>query len=125
MGQTTYALLLGCKIPKGADLYNDDGTGVMDKWRGIRGCPKDVVRWPDDTNIIGVVMAAGASGVDDTANLDDFGPLALTGAGPELGAYADAERVARQRWAAYMLWCGERGLSLPIPRVYLVRIEVA
>lgn len=122
MGQTTYALLLGCEIPQGADLYNDD-TGVMDKWRGLPDCPEHVVRWPDDTNIIGVVMAAGASGVDDTANLDDFGPLALTGAGPLLDA--DAERVARQRWAAFTLWCGERGLSLPIPRAYLVRIEVA
>ena len=126
MGQMTYALLLGCEIPEGAELYTDECDGVMDAWRGIPGCPRGVVRWPDDTNLIGVVMAAGQSGVDDTANLDSFGPLALDAHDdPEIDGYAAAEEVAWQRWRAWSQWCSERGLTLPRPRVYLVRIEVA
>lgn len=124
MGQMTYALLLGTEIPEGADLYNGDGTGVMDLWKGRLNCPRHVVRWPEDSNLLGVVMAAGASGVDDTANLDTFDPIAISATERD-ETYMAAHVVALARWRAFAAWCGERGLKLPLPRVYLVRIEVA
>ena len=124
MRQMTHALLLGCEIPEGAELYTDECDGVMDAWRGIPGCPRGVVRWPDDTNLIGVVMAAGQSGVDGVVDLDSFGPLAVTATDRDK-AYVAAHGVALARWYAFAAWCEERGLKLPLPRVYLVRIEVA
>ena len=124
MGQMTYALLLGCEIPEGAELYTDECDGVMDAWRGIPGCPRGVVRWPDDTNLIGVVMAAGASGVDGVADLDGFGPLDIDAIDRDED-YGAAKTLAFQRWCVFGAWCAKRGLKLPLPRVYLVRIEVA
>lgn len=123
MGQYTHALLLGCEISEGAELYyTDDYDGVMDRWRGLPNCPEHVVRWPDDTDLLGVVIAAGASGVDDA---EDLGvPVALD-ALDRTEPYATAMRVAASRWAAFAAWCAEQGVTLPAPRVWLVTMEVA
>ena len=122
MGQYTHALLFGAQVPDLASLYTDDCDGVMDCWRGLPDCPEHVVRWPDDTDLLGVVIAAGASGVDDTEDLG--APVALD-ALDRTEPYATALGVAASRWKAFAAWCAEQGVTLPAARVWLVSLEVA
>lgn len=122
MGQTTHALLLGCEIPEGVEAFTDEGDGLLERYESVAGY--GAIHWPDDTSLIGTVIAAGASGGAEYGGCDLRAPVpidALDATEP----YAAALGVAAARWQAFAAWCAERGVTLPAPRVWLVQLEVA
>jgi len=152
MGQMTYGVLLGCAMPEGVTLYDDEydaqmeKRGLINRWqdacagniaalkekleaRGARGMlwrAKDCYV-PDleyDANLLGFWCAVGASGKEGVPSLEE--PFALSAkAFREHPTYAKAYRKARRRWRRFARWAATQGVALPKPKLHLAMTEVA
>mgnify|MGYP000853175546 CR=1 FL=1 len=152
MGQMTYGVLLGCKMPEGVTLYDDEydtpmeKRGLINRWqdacadniaalkekleaRGARG-----MFWrakgcyvPDleyDSGLLGFWCAVGASGKEGVPFLEEAFALSAK-AFREHAVYGKAYRKARRRWRRFARWAATQGVTLPKARLYLTMTEVA
>ena len=131
MGTTTFAMMLGAKMPElptGKRWYGDSEL-VDGKWKfvpgllGVYDSNGGIEPHTDDGyEIVGFFVAVGASGKRGAPRL--CGPIDLNQF--EMDArYADACKRARAAWETFAAFCAEHDVMLPEPRMYLVQTDVA
>lgn len=131
LSKTTFALMLGAKMPElptGKRWYGDSDL-VDGKWRYVPGLLEvydsrsGIEPHTDDSyEIVGFFVAVGASGKRGAPRLS--GPLDI--ALIEMDArYADACKRARAAWEMFAAFCADHNVMLPEPRMYLVQTDVA
>lgn len=131
MGQMTFALMLGCPLPKepkgktwwgdseevnGEWVYKD---GILEAHKAGRGPEPET---DEEGKIVGFYIAAGASGKDGCAPLE--GPIDLANI-ETVKTYAKPIKKARAAWVKFAAFCAEQGAPLTEPRFWLVETEVA
>ena len=131
MGQQTFAIILGAKMPKaprGKRWWGDSKKvgeeyvyqdGILDLWDAkstVRVCTDDAAK------VIGFSVAVGASGEDGAADLE--GPIALASFAEDR-RYKGARTKARKTWDRFAALCLSEGVTMPEPAFWLVEIEVA
>jgi hypothetical protein len=126
MGQMVSAVVLGVPL-KGklaAVLYNDEGNGLLDgdDLEGVGRLDTD-----EDGQVIGIALALSGGG-DDGDRL--FGkPFKLSAVAKE---FRSEMKDAKQRWAffkkalaAKLKETKAKGVTLPVPELYLMQVERA
>ena len=131
MGQMTFAVMLGCPMPKAPDgkaWYGDSEEvagewvwkdGIFDIYKAGRG-PEP--KTEESNAIVGLFIAVGASGEDGCAPLE--GPIDLASV-ETVKAFAKPLKRARAAWVKFSAFCAGQGAPLTDPRFYLVEVEVA
>lgn len=131
MGQMTFAILLGCKMPKaprGKTWWGDSKKvgeeyvyqdGILDRWEKKSTAR---ARTDENANVIGFSVAVGASGEEGVPCLE--GPIALASFADDR-RYKGARTKARKTWDRFAALCLSEGVTMPEPTFWLVEIEVA
>lgn len=131
MGQTTFAVMLGCEMPEapeGKTWYGDSHEvkgkyvyqkGLFDLYKPGRSMKPET---DDGGGIVGFFIAVGASGADGCADLE--GPIDLASI-EAVKEYANPIKKAREAWVKFAAFCAEQGAPLTDPRFWLVETEVA
>jgi hypothetical protein len=132
MGQMTFALMLGCKMPKeprgkrwwgdseqvnGEWVYQD---GLLEMYKPPRG--KREPKTDENNEVLGIYVAVGASGADGCPDLE--GPINVADVMSHK-RYAKSIQKAWDSWRPFAAFCKEQGVTLPDPHVWLVEVEVA
>ena len=131
MGQMTFAIILGAKMPKapkGKRWWGDSKKvgeeyvyqdGILDLWEAKS---KTRARTDENANVIGFSVAVGASGEDGAPYLE--GPIDLAMFTTNR-LYLSAKKKARKTWDRFAAFCLSEGVTMPEPAFWLVEFEVA
>lgn len=131
MGQQTFAIILGAKMPKaprgkrwwgdykkvGEEYVYQDG--ILDLWDEKNTTR---ARTDEDCKVIGFPVAMGKAAEDGAADLE--GPIALASFAEDR-RYKGARTKARKTWDRFAALCLSEGVAMPEPAFWLVEIEVA
>ena len=133
MGQMTYAVMYGCRLPEapeGTTWWGGDSVEIEGKWVYDDGLLESFEPEPggqtpntdEESNVVGFFVAAGASGRKGVPDLE--GPIDLSNfAGDE--RYGAAIEGARTSWGFFAAFCSQQGVALGEPHLWLVEAEVA
>ena len=131
MGQQTFAIILGAKMPKaprGKRWWGDSKKvgeeyvyqdGILDLWDAKSTVR---VRTDEDCKVIGFPVAMGKDAEDSAADLE--GPIDLAMFATNR-LYLSAKKKARKTWDRFVAPCLSEGATMPEPAFWLVEIEVA
>lgn len=128
MGQYKMAVFLGVRaddVP--SPLRDDDDAGLLDRYDALHPRSRDTyLPWhtivetvEPPAPMVGVCLAIAADDVPG-ARVVEWEPVDLRDL--MCSPVADA---AYRAWGAFVTWCAEQGVELPVARVWLVMMEVA
>ncbi len=126
MGQTVIGLLLGCDIPKGVELYDDEAEdgGLLERYeraltKALAGRRGVTPEWVGDSTLVGFWVLCEHGDEKDCGDIPTGGiPLA----GIER---TRTYKTALSRWKRWAKWAEKHGVKFPEPALYLAETEVA
>jgi hypothetical protein len=130
MGQTVVGVLYGAAVPRGVDLWEDDGDeqGLLEQWQRLgprRGGDARGYRagyaWPPGASrpVVGYWVALNGGNVAGVPRLDDR--CVRVSALRRLPANAKARRA----WRRFARWARSRGVALQRPTLWIAPTGVA
>ncbi len=115
MGQMTYALCYGIQDRK---IKGFDAEVAIEQYYAARA--KCEIHFnAEGTPFIGIFIAAGASGMVGVPDMKAFCLLDVD------KAFEKRLKTAANAWTKFSHWCAARGITLPVPQLWLIECEVA